>query len=462
MMFRGKFRTIHFVGIGGIGMSGIAEVLLTLGFTVTGSDLKDSASVLRLRAAGATVHIGHRAENIGQADVVVRSTAVHDDNPEIAESLRRVIPVIHRAEMLAELMRLKYGIAVGGSHGKTTTTSMLATCLAGAGLDPTVVIGGRLDSLGGSNARLGAGDYLVAEADESDGSFLLYSPTVALITNIDPEHMEHFHTVEKLEDAFIEFANRVPFYGYSVLCQDHHAVQRIIPKIRRRFVTYGFSRAAQYRGSSVERNGLRTSFKVHRGDDLLGDVSLGMPGLHNVSNAVGAIAASMELGVSFEVLQSALNGFSGVQRRFTVRADLNGILIVDDYGHHPAEIEATLAAAEGGFPERRVIAVFQPHRYSRVQNLWDDFLTAFQRADKVLVCPVYSAGETPIEGVDHRALAAGMRERGHRGAEAVENLDAATQWLGKEVREGDIVIALGAGDVSRVCDDLAGVLRGRP
>jgi UDP-N-acetylmuramate--alanine ligase len=454
-MFRGKYRTIHFVGIGGIGMSGIAEVLVTLGFRVTGSDIKETATVQRLRAMGATVAIGHRAENVGEADAVVRSTAVGADNPEIGEAMRRPIPVIHRAEMLAELMRLKYGIAVAGSHGKTTTTSMLATCVAAAGLDPTVVIGGRLDSLGGANARLGAGDELVAEADESDGTFLLLSPTVALITNIDAEHMEHFQTMERLEETFLEFANRVPFYGYSVLCQDHPVVQRLIPRVRRRVVTYGFARSATYRASSIERHGLRTSFRVHQGDETLGEVSLGMPGLHNVSNATGAIAAAMELSIPFATLQTALHGFTGVQRRFTVRADVGGVLVVDDYGHHPAEIDATLAAAEGGFPERRIVAVFQPHRYTRVQNLWTDFQTAFNRADLVVVCPIYAAGESPIEGVDHRELTQRMRERGHRGAASVESLDEALELLARDVRPGDVVITLGAGDVNRLCDELA-------
>lgn len=454
-MFRGKFRRIHFVGIGGIGMSGIAEVLITLGFQVTGSDIKESATVVRLREAGATVFIGHRAENVEGADVVVRSSAVDERNPEIAAAIRLLIPVIHRAEMLAELMRLKYGIAIGGSHGKTTTTSMVGHCLAAAEFDPTVVIGGRLDAFGGSNARLGSGDYLVAEADESDGSFLLYSATVALVTNIDPEHMEHFHTVERLEAAFLEFANGVPFYGYAVLCLDNPAVQRLIPQVRRRVVTYGFARTAQYRASNVTRDGMKTSFRVHRGDEVLGEIVLGMPGIHNVSNAVGAVATSMELGIPFDVLAKALHGFSGVQRRFTVKAEVAGVMIVDDYGHHPTEIDATLAAAEGGFPDRRIIAVFQPHRYSRVSSLWAEFQTAFNRANIVLVCPVYAAGETPIEGVDHVALAQAMRERGHRGAQAVDNLDGALAWLEKECRPGDIVITLGAGDVNRVCDELA-------
>ncbi len=454
-MFRNKVRTIHFVGIGGIGMSGIAEVLITLGFQVTGSDLKESPSVLRLRSLGAIVHMGHLATHIGPADVVVRSSAVGLENPEVAAAVATKIPVIQRAEMLAELMRLKYGIAIAGTHGKTTTTSMVAQCLAGAGLDPTVVIGGKLDSLGGNNARLGAGDYLVAEADESDGTFLLLSPTIALVTNIDPEHMEHYGTVERLEETFVEFANRVPFYGYSVLCLDHPRVQKLIPQIRRRVVTYGYARNADYRCSVPAFEGMRSRFMVNRGDDVLGEIELGMPGLHNVQNATGCIAAALELGIPFDGVQQALSGFSGVQRRFTVVADVGGVMIVDDYGHHPVEIEATLAAAEGGFPERRIIAVFQPHRYSRVKDLWAEFQAAFNRADIVIVCPVYAAGEAPIDGVDHHALSLAMRERGHRGTRPVDSLDEALAVLESTVRSNDLVIMLGAGNVNTLCGELA-------
>ena len=398
MMFRGKVRNIHFVGIGGIGMSGIAEVLLTLGFGVSGTDLKESATVKRLRKQGAVVHIGHSPENIGNADVVVRSTAVSLENPEIVAATERLIPVIRRAEMLAELMRLKHGIAVAGTHGKTTTTSMLAVCLGAGGLDPTVVIGGRLDSLGGTNARLGAGEYLVAEADESDGTFLYLSPTVGIITNIDPEHLDHHGSVEALEGAFLQFANRIPFYGFAVMCQDHPAVQRLMPEVRRRVVTYGFARQAEYRAAKLVCNGMNTRFTVFHKEEELGEISLGMPGRHNVSNAVAAIATAMELAIPFEKVQEALLGFTGVQRRFTVRASLQDRLIIDDYGHHPVEIRATLEAAAEGFPEGRIIAVFQPHRYSRVHELWDDFCSAFNTADEVIVCPVY-AGEPPSKAL---------------------------------------------------------------
>lgn len=461
MMFRGKIRRIHFVGIGGIGMSGIAEVLLTDGFEVTGSDIKDSPTVERLRERGAVVHIGHIAENIGEADVVVRSTAVGLENAEVAAAVDAGVPVIRRAEMLAELMRLKNGIAVAGTHGKTTTTSMLATCLGAAGMDPTVVIGGRLDSLGGTNARLGTGDFLVAEADESDGTFLMLAPTIGIVTNIDPEHLDHHKSIEALEEAFVEFANRVPFYGFSVLCLDHPRVQKLLPRIRRPVVTYGFARQAEYRAGNVEAVGLSTRFTVYHGDQELGQVRLGMPGRHNVSNATAAIATAMQLDVPFAKAAEALEDFTGVQRRFTVRADVDGVLIVDDYGHHPVEIEATLEGADESFPDRRIIAVFQPHRYSRVVNHRAEFCGAFGRADAVVVCPIYAAGEKPVEGVDHHALVTEMRERGHRGTTAVDSLDAAVEHLAAFVRKGDVVITLGAGNVNSVCDLLAERLKGR-
>jgi UDP-N-acetylmuramate--alanine ligase len=461
MMFRGKVRVIHFVGIGGIGMSGIAEVLLTLGFQVTGSDLKEGPTVQRLRGLGALIHIGHSSDNIGDADVVVRSTAVNLENPEVRAAIERLIPVIRRAEMLAELMRLKHGIAVAGTHGKTTTTSMLAVCMAAGGLDPTVVIGGRLDSLGGTNARLGTGEYLVAEADESDGTFLFLSPTVGIITNIDPEHLDHHGSVEKLENAFLQFANRIPFYGFAVVCQDHPAVQRLIPEVRRRVVTYGFARQAQYRAAKLQAEGLNTRFSVYCDEVELGEILLGMPGRHNVSNAVAAVATAMELSIPFESIQKSLTGFTGVQRRFTVRAEVDGVLIVDDYGHHPVEIKATLAAAAEGFPDRKILAVFQPHRYSRVHELWEDFCGAFNSADEVVVCPVYAAGEIALEGVTHQRLAAEIYERGNRKVHPVADLHEAAARVMENIRAGDLVITLGAGNVNQVCALVEEQLRAR-
>jgi UDP-N-acetylmuramate--alanine ligase len=460
-MFRGKVKTIHFIGIGGIGMSGIAEVLVNLGFQVTGSDQKEGPSVQRLRSLGAVVHIGHRPENVGQADVVVRSSAVHDDNPEVRAALAAAVPVIPRAEMLAELMRLKQGVAIAGTHGKTTTTSMVAACLVAGGIDPTVVIGGRLGILGGTNARLGTGECLVAEADESDGSFLLLSPTVALVTNIDPEHLDHYGTVEAMEAAFLTFANKVPFYGCAVLCLDHPVVARMIPQIRRRVITYGLARHAEIRASGVTLRGLEATFRVHRGEELLGEITLGMPGVHNVVNAIGAVAVATEIGIPFADIARALDHFGGVQRRFTVRGEVGGVMVVDDYGHHPVEVEATLRAADDGFPERRIIAVFQPHRYTRLRDAWTGFCTAFHCADVVLVCPVYAAGEAPIAGFDHESITTALREHGHRGAVAMPDLAGAVAWLGERLAPGDIVITLGAGNVGEVCGQVLTLLEAR-
>ena len=447
------------MGIGGIGMSGIAEVLLNLDFDVSGSDIRESPTVQRLRGLGATVHVGHNPNNLGDADVVVRSTAVGLDNPECQAALAEGVPVIRRAEMLAELMRLKYGIAVAGTHGKTTTTSMLATCLAAGGLDPTVVIGGRVDSLGGTNAKLGTGEYLVAEADESDGTFNELAPTATVVTNIDPEHLDHHGSVGQLEQAFADFANRVPFYGFSVLCLDHPRVQQMIPRIRRPVVTYGFARHADFRAGPPSFRGVQSTFTLFYRDKALGEITLGMPGRHNVQNATGAIAAAMELSIPFDRIQRGLHDFSGVQRRFTVLGEVSGVVLVDDYGHHPVEIDATLQAAESAWPDRRIVAVFQPHRYSRVLQLWDDFCAAFNHAADVLVCPVYAAGENPIEGVDHQRLAAAMRDRGHRGTRAVGSLDEAVDLLEAELGQGDAVISLGAGNVNRVVNTLHERLR---
>ena len=469
-MFRGKVRQIHFIGIGGIGMSGIAEVLLNMGFSVSGSDLKEGPTTRRLAELGARIHVGHRASNIAGSDVVVYSSAVPTENPEVVRAVAEKIPVIPRAEMLAELMRLKYGLAVAGTHGKTTTTSMLATCLHRAGLDPTVVIGGRLDSLG-SNARLGQGEYLVAEADESDGSFLLLSPTIAVITNIDPEHMEHWGTMERLVDGFVRFANDVPFYGAAVLCLDHPVVQSILPRLRRRVIGYGLSAQAQIRADRVRQAGRGLQFRVWRQDEALGELELAVPGRHNVLNALAAVAVSLEIGLTWPEIQAALKGFGGVDRRFSERARIGegdqAILLIDDYGHHPVEIQATLAAAAEGYlgaaegADRRIVAVFQPHRFTRVQSLLSDFCRSFNAAAKVLICPVYPAGEAPIPGVDHAAILDGVRAHGHRGAAAVSSLDEARAWLAAELRPGDVCVTLGAGDVNRLLAPLADQLRAR-
>ena len=453
-MFRGKVHQIHFVGIGGAGMNGIAEVLLNLGFDVTGSDLRVSANVKRLRKLGATVHIGHAPGHLGDADVVVKSTAVGLENPEVRAAIARSIPVIPRAEMLAELMRMKYGIAVAGTHGKTTTTSMLARVLGEGELDPTIVIGGKLEAIG-AYAKLGEGDFLVAEADESDGSFMVLAPTVAVITNVDPEHLDHYGDFETLKETFVAFANKVPFFGFGVVCLDHPVVQELLPQLRRRIVTYGLTRQAQLRADELEAEGLRTTFKVRRDDEELGRVSMNMPGRHNVQNALAAIATGLELDIPFERIAAALDGFSGVHRRFTVRAEVADVIVVDDYAHHPVEIEATLSGARRGFPERRIVAVFQPHRYSRVRDLEADFCRCFNRADHVLVCPIYAAGEEPLEGFDSRRLADGLRAHGHRSVESVNSLDDALEVLAASTEAGDLVITLGAGTVNTLCDALA-------
>ena len=464
-MFRGKVQRIHFVGIGGSGMSGIAEVLITQGYTVTGSDMKEGEAVQRLRSLGGTIFIGHDPAQVEGAHVVVKSTAVPMTNPEIVSAEAKQIPVIPRAEMLAELMRMKYGLAVAGTHGKTTTTSMLATCLHGAKLDPTIVIGGRLDSMG-SSARLGAGEFLVAEADESDGSFMLLDPTVAVITNIDPEHLEHWGSMDALVDGFCAFANKVPFFGFATICLDHPVVQGLLPRIRRRTVTYGFNAQADVRGENVQMNGISAPVDVRWRDNLMGTLQLNMPGKHNVSNALAAVAVGLELDIPFEKLQTALDGFSGVDRRFSVRAtvDIGGqepVTIIDDYAHHPTEIKATLEATANAWRGRRVTAVFQPHRYTRVRDLFEDFVRCFNHATEVIVCPVYRAGEQTIDGMDHHRLAQGITEHGHRGVQIANNLEEASALLAQNRCSGDVVITLGAGDVNRVCRTLEGELRGR-
>jgi len=462
-MFRGNVHRIHFVGIGGAGMSGIAEVLLTQGYAVTGSDLKEGAAVRRLRELGGVIHVGHDPTYVVGVDVVVKSTAIPSHNIEIRAADRLQIPVIPRAEMLGELMRMKYGVAVAGSHGKTTTTSMMARCLHQGGLDPTIVIGGRLDAIG-SSARLGAGEYIVAEADESDGSFLQLDPTVAVVTNIDPEHMEHWGTMEALLAGFAEFANKVPFYGFVTLCLDNPNVQRLIPRINRRFLTYGLNRQAEIHAVERKTDGISARFTVARGRDHLGDIHLKMPGDHNVSNALAAVATSLELGISFSDIQEALEGFTGVDRRFSLRAEISvgdgdPVTIIDDYGHHPTEIAATLQGARAAWPRRRIHAVFQPHRYTRVRDLLEEFSGSFHQAEHVMVCPVYAAGEKPIPGLDQARIAQAIRDHGHRGVTVVADLDQAAAQLAAQVEPGDVVITLGAGDVNRVCADLEEALR---
>ena len=453
-MFHKPDTRIHFVGIGGIGMSGIAEVLLTLGYGVSGTDLKESETTRRLVSLGATIKYGHDAAHLDLADVVVISSAVKPTNPEVVAARARGIPVIPRAEMLAELMRMKYGVAVAGSHGKTTTTSLVATVLHHAGLDPTAVIGGKLPLLSGSNARLGGGDYLVAEADESDGSFMKLSPTVAVVTNIDPEHLDHYGSLEVLKKTFVDFINKVPFYGLAVLCVDHEHVQSILPLVEKRHVTYGFTPLATFRAVDVAHDGLRTTFTAIARGKTLGRVELAMPGRHNVLNSLAVLAVADFLGVEFGVYQRALAGFSGVGRRFTVRGEAGGVMVVDDYGHHPAEIRATLAGARTGFKDRRIVAAFQPHRYTRTRDLLGDFARAFNEADLVAVCDIYAAGEEPIAGINSQRLVDEMRRSGHPGAHYVPRRADIAATLLPSLRDGDILITLGAGDVWMVGEEI--------
>jgi UDP-N-acetylmuramate--alanine ligase len=449
-MFR-KIQKLHFVGIGGIGMSGIAELLLNLGYQVSGSDLKRSSATERLAALGGTIYIGHNAANIQGANVVVTSSAVRPDNVEVVEAKKLQIPVIPRAEMLAELMRLRYGIAVAGSHGKTTTTSMIATVLVSGGFDPTAVIGGRLNAFG-SNAKLGKGDFLVAEADESDGSFLKLSPAIAVVTNIDREHLDHYVDLEEIRSAFAAFVNKVPFYGAAVLCLDDPNVRAIIPRIERRIVTYGVSSQADLVASHIEFLNFGSSCRIrHRGNPL-GILRLQVPGEHGILNALAAVATGLELEIPFEQIASALASFQNADRRFQVKGRKKDVLVVDDYGHHPTEIVATLRAARHAC-DRRIVTVFQPHRYTRIQALEENFAQAFYDADVVLVLPIYAAGEEPIPGVTAEKLVERIKEFGHRDVSYAADFGRLGEMLKEKLREGDLLLTLGAGDVWKAGED---------
>jgi UDP-N-acetylmuramate--alanine ligase len=430
-------------------MSGIAEVLLTLGYTVSGSDLQESETIRRLRELGGRIFIGHHASNIGDAQVVVVSSAVPPTNPEIVAARARVIPVIPRAEMLAELMRLKYGVAIAGAHGKTTTTTMVATVLAHAGLDPTMVIGGRVNALG-SHARLGRGDLLVAEADESDGTFLKLSPAIVAVTNIDREHLDHYGTMERLEEAFLEFINRVPFYGLAVLCADDEVIRKLLPRVVRRYQTYGLRDHLDLRpdllATDIVMKQWHTEFHASfRGTDL-GPFRVSAPGIHNVSNALAAIAIGIELEVPVDVIRNGLAAFAGVERRFHLRGEKSGIMVVDDYGHHPTEIRAVLTAARQGW-NRRLVVLFQPHRYTRTRDLFNEFVHAFDQADVLFMTDVYGAGELPIPGITGERLAESVRAAGHPSVTWVERRAELVSHVLPALRAGDLVLTLGAGDI---------------
>ena len=447
-----NFQRVHMIGIGGIGMSGIAEVLLTLGYSVSGSDSKPSTITERLQNLGATIYDGHRAENVEGAHVLVISSAVKQDNVEVVEAHKRKIPVIPRAEMLAELMRLKYGIAVAGTHGKTTTTSMVASILAAAHLDPTFVIGGKVNQAG-TTARVGRGDYFVVEADESDRSFLMYAPVVAVVTTIDREHLDQYASLEDIQGAFVQFVNRVPFYGAAILCLDEPNVQAIIPQVKRPIITYGISSQADLVISEVEMQGLGSEFRLtYKGDDL-GIFNLPHPpGMHNVRNATAAAAVALYLNVASDLIREGLAKFAGVGRRFDVRGVVNGIVVVDDYGHHPAEIRATLEAARG-CKFSRLLVLFQPHRYSRTQHLWEDFSMAFNQADIVVLTDIYAASEAPIAGVTSEALAAAIREAGHKNVHYFSSMQGGIEFLLREARTGDAILTIGAGNISRASNE---------
>jgi UDP-N-acetylmuramate--alanine ligase len=459
MLFR-SVRHIHFVGIGGIGMSGIAEVLLSIGesFRVTGSDLKKSSITDRLESMGATVWEGHRPENTTGADVVVISSAIREDNPEVAAARQRQIPVIPRAEMLAELMRLyRHGIAVAGTHGKTTTTSMIAHMMTNAGFDPAVVVGGRVAHLG-SNARLGRGDYIVVEADESDESLLMLTPTIAVLTNVDRDHLDHFSGgIEQIKQCFATFVNRVPFYGTIVLCLDDPNVQAIIPQITRRTISYGLAAQADISASNIEQDpAFGSRFRVAAFGREMGEINLAVPGLHNVYNALASVSVGLDLGSDFQDLAGALSQFRGADRRFQVRGEKSGVLVVDDYGHHPTEIKATLEAARTS--GRRVVVLFQPHRYTRTRDLLDEFARSFYGADVLLITDIYAASEEQIEGITAATLADQVERFGHRNTAYIGPISGAALRLREAARPGDLVLTLGAGNVNQVADELLRIL----
>ena len=439
-------------------MSGIAELLLNLGYKVSGSDIKESAASGRVERLGGHVFIGHSPENIEGADVVVYSSAVSNDNPEIIAATENYIPVIPRAEMLAELMRLKYGVAIAGAHGKTTTTSMVASIVTAAELDPTILIGGRLDIWGGSNAKLGQGEILVAESDESDGSFMAISPTIAVVTNIDHEHMDHYGDMDSIRDAFVNFINKIPFYGKAILCLDNEEIQNIIPRLKKPYITYGLTSQADLQAKEIIRKSSSSEFEIiYKGEDI-GRVTVGMPGNHSVLNALAAVGVGLELNIDLKDIEKGLSDLGGLARRFQIKGEKNGVLVIDDYGHHPTEIMATLETAREAWPENRLIVVFQPHRYSRTKELYDRFVISFNHSDVLIIAPLYAAGEKAMEGVDSEWLYKGIKEHGHRDVHLAESLDHTLALIKEMVNPGDRVISLGAGDVYRVGENLLEIL----
>jgi UDP-N-acetylmuramate--alanine ligase len=450
---------IHFVGIGGIGMSGIAELLLNLGYKVSGSDVKRSDITDRLKELGGAIFKGHAVENIKGADVVVVSSAIDPDNPEIQAAGQSSIPVIPRAEMLAELMRLKYSIAIAGAHGKTSTTSIVASVLAEGGLDPTVVIGGKLKSIG-SNAVLGEGDFIVAEADESDGSFLKFSPTIAVVTNIDKEHLDFYADLAAIKTAFLNFLDRIPFYGLAVLCLDNEPIQELIPRMKKRYTTYGMSSQADFQIRDVEFGQQKSRFNIYHRGNKMGMIDLNLPGIHNVYNATASIAVGVELNIAFDQIKRALETVEGVQRRLEIKGESNGVTVIDDYGHHPTEIKVTLETIEENWPNRRKVVVFQPHRYSRTRALFDEFSRAFYQSDVLVVLPIYAASEKKIEGVTSQNLCEEIKAHGHKEVIHADGFKAALSHLKQILQPGDVLLTLGAGDVWKVGMEVLKMVQG--
>ncbi len=456
-----KTKKIHFVGIGGIGMSGIAELLLNLGYQVSGTDLRSSQITRRLEELGGIIHIGHQGDAIGNADVVVTSSAINPDNPEVITAHERHIPVIGRAEMLAELMRLKkFGIAVAGSHGKTSTTSLLSWILFKAGLDPTVVVGGKVDSLGG-NAKLGEGEFLVAEADESDGSFLQLSPVIEIVTNIDREHLDYYRDLDHIKEIFTQFIGKIPFYGAAVLCLDDPNIAELLPKIKKRIITYGLSEQADIHAVQVSSENCQTQYLLRYRNQDLGRITLNIPGIHTVYNSLAAIAVALELEIDFDVIAASIASFGGVQRRLQIKKEVAGILVIDDYGHHPTEIRATLQAVRAGWPDRRLVVLFQPHRFSRTQALFDEFKTAFHRADELILTDIYAAGEPPIEGINSEELLDAVKQHGQRTATYLPGAEELAKRILPFIKSGDIVLTLGAGNIVKTGEEIAELLADR-
>lgn len=447
------------VGIGGIGMSGIAEILLDQGFEVSGSDRQLGEITERLRKLGAKVFKGHAAKNLGEADVVVYSSAVHLDNPELVAAAEKKIPVIRRAEMLAELMRMKYGIAIAGTHGKTTTTSMTSLVLMEGRMDPTVIVGGKLSSFGGTNARLGHGDYIVVEADEFDRSFLQLTPVIAAITTLEREHLDIYTDIEDIKRAFVEFANKVPFYGFVILCLDEPSIQEILPLIRKKVVTYGINAQSDLRAVNISFDANKSRFNLLRFGEDLGEISLNVPGLHNVKNSLAAMGIGLELGVEFAKIKSALESFTGVYRRIELKAEIDGVMVVDDYAHHPTEVQATLSALKSGWPQRRIVAVFQPHLYSRTRDFHEEFGRSFLDADVLVVTEVYAAREEPIQGITGELVVNDAKSFGHKEAYFVQDKKQLPEFLMKVKKSGDIVVTLGAGDISKYGDEFIGKMK---